>query len=636
MTDAYADSPPLTAEQQSVVDQPWDARVLVTAGAGAGKTHTLVRRLDTLMSRENDALEARELLVLTFSRAAVRELRERIAAHAREARRVRVQTFDSWAYALLVNAYPDQEWSRHSFDERIVAAEEAITRGAIEAGESGAPAHVVIDEVQDLVGDRRLMVETLLDHFQDSCGFTMVGDTAQAIFGFQVSDPEARADETNYFFDWLRCSYPDDLIELRLTENFRADTDEAKTALSLGSTLQGLPSETAEAAAAGEALHRELRSRLSSMPSFGELTDDFTLDSFRDFPGTCAVLCRDNRQALLISETLFEHGVPHRLQRSFQDRPVPAWVAGVLRRTGSSSLTPERFRELLAEADPSRGSDTERLWRSLRSVARGNRGQLDVDRLSRLAAEGRMPDDLTPAEPTGLLVSTVHRAKGLEFDRAIVVEPTTMAELRKQHQSVDPAAEARALYVAMTRPRSDLYRIVSPPTARLRRVPGTDRWYLGGWKAYLRHGIEVGGQDVSTEHPPGTEGFDADPIALQDHLSNRVRPGDALVLRRQHELTVGVDQSPPYAVLHDGQPIAVTSELFRRHLYASLKVNRTWEISWPAEVHGARVDVVETVAGSTASGSRAGLGEHGVWLAPRMGGLGHYKSSSITQGDEQA
>lgn len=123
----------LTAAQQAVVDQPWDARVLVTAGAGAGKTHTLVRRLDVLVEREE--LEAGEILVLSFSRAAVRELTERIERHAAAAQRIRVQTFDAWAAALLNRAYPDTDWGTYTFDERIKAATEAIDKGAVEGGE---------------------------------------------------------------------------------------------------------------------------------------------------------------------------------------------------------------------------------------------------------------------------------------------------------------------------------------------------------------------------------------------------------------------------------------------------------------------------------------------------------------------
>ncbi|MFF8612553.1 UvrD-helicase domain-containing protein [Streptomyces sp. NPDC015350] len=633
MSDAYLDSPPLTAEQQAVVDQPWDARLLVTAGAGAGKTHTLVRRLDALMGDEEAALEAGEILVLSFSRAAVRELRERIALHSREARRVRVRTFDSWAYSVLRSEQPDRDWGALRFDERIRETTEAILRGAVEAGEQGAPAHVVIDEVQDLVGDRRDMVETLIDRFQDDCGFTVVGDGAQAIFGFQVSDEDARAAETNYFFDWLRASFVDDLVELHLSGNFRARTDEARTALPLGGELQRLPSESAESDAAGEDFHRKLVDLLRSCPDFGALDDPFTIESLQDYPGTCAILCRDNRQALVLSDTLFSLGVRHRMQRALQDRPVPAWVSSVLRGTGSTTLTEERFGELLSECATPPVGDRARIWRSLRGTARGPRGSLDVSAVRRLVVEGRFPDDLAAVEPADLVVSTVHRAKGLEFDRVIVVEPATMAELRKQHSHVDPAAEARALYVAMTRPRDDLFRLAAPDTALVRKDRSTDRWYLGGWKSYIRDGIAATAHDVCREHPPGTDGFTGDAGAIQDHLASSVLPGDELVLRLQHELPVAADQSPPYTVLHGERPVGVVSKQFRRDLYASLKINRTWDIDWPVSITGFRMDCLESVAGSTASGARAGLGDHGVWTVPRLSGIGRYERARKTRED---
>ncbi|MEW1724517.1 UvrD-helicase domain-containing protein [Streptomyces sp. NPDC093109] len=625
MSDIYLGSPSLTEEQQSVVDQPWDTRLLVTAGAGAGKTHTLVRRLDALMSVEEEALEAQEILVLSFSRAAVRELRERIALHAREARRVRVQTFDSWAYAMLRSAHPDHDWGNLRFEERIREATKAILRGAVEDSESGAPAHVVIDEVQDLVGDRRDMVETLLDRFQDNCGFTVVGDGAQAIFGFQVSDEDARAAETNYFFDWLRASYADDLVELHLSGNFRARTDEARTALSLGPTLQRLPSEAEASAAAGEDLHSRLRDMLRSCADFGSLDDRFTIDSLRDFPGTCAILCRDNRQALVLSDMLFTQDVPHRMQRPLQDRPVASWVASVLRSTGSTTLMEDRFRELLAASPVAPEGDHTRLWRALRGAARAPRGLLDVAAVRRLIAEGRSPDDLAAAERSNLIVSTTHRAKGLEFDRVIVVDPEPLSEIRKQHTHIDPAAEARALYVAMTRARDDMFRIAAPDTARIRKDRTTDRWYIGGWRGHIRAGIAASGRDVSRDHPPGTDGFEENPSAVQEYLATSVRPGDELVLRLQHRMPVAVAQSPPYTLLHQNRPVGVVSERFRRDLHASLKIHKNWEINWPEEIVGFRVDCLESVAGSTASGARAGLGDHGVWILPRMSGLGRYR-----------
>ncbi|URN17709.1 MULTISPECIES: UvrD-helicase domain-containing protein [Streptomyces] len=631
MISSPEDGPALTPEQQAVVDQPWDTRMLVTAGAGTGKTHTLVRRLDALVGHidPEEALEASELLVLSFSRAAVRELQDRIARHGEHARRVRVQTFDSWAYSLLRQAYPESEWSTLSFDRRIRAATDAIEKGALASLESGPPAHVIVDEVQDLVGARREMVESLLDRLQDSCGFTLVGDSAQAIHDFQIEDPEEYADRADLFLRWVRASYADDLVELRLTRNFRALTPEARTALPLGPAVQGIGSAPEGADAAAERLHGELRELLLDFPDPGPLTDSFTLDSLRSFPGTCAILTRDNRQALLVSELLHTRGVRHVLRRSLQDRPVPYWVAELLRRTEALTLTEKRLRELLGGMSLPEGTDPDRVWRALRGVARGaGRGTLDVTRLRRLVAERRFPDELADPEPARLVVSTVHRSKGLEFDRVVLLTPPTVAELRRRDDELDVPAEARALYVAMTRAREDLYRVTPPDTVTVLRHKPTGRWYRGvpnprhRWR---RDGVEVRAGDVCALEPADAPN---DPLGAQTYLSERVRPGDAVTFRLRDTLPMGAEQSPRYAVLHEGREIGDASEAFRSELYSLLKVGTAWHIRWPEEISGLRVDCLESVAGSTAAGANAGLGDHGVWIAPRLSGIGRFRWST--------
>ncbi|QJT01967.1 ATP-dependent helicase [Streptomyces asoensis] len=622
--DAYLDSPPLTDEQQAVVEQPWDARVLVTAGAGAGKTHTLVRRLDALCGHDDpdEALEAAEILVLTFSRAAARELRERIARHGERARRVRAQTFDAWAYGVLLQAHPDGEWGAVGFDERIGAAARAIEEGALEAGDAVPPAHVVIDEVQDLVGGRRELVETLLDRYQDSCGFTVVGDAAQSVYGFQIEDLAERADETGRFFDWLRGSYPDELVELRLTRNFRAVTPEARIALAHGPRLQQV-ADADEAATAYEEL-RELL--LDPANDLGDLTDPFTLDGLRAFPDTCAILTRDNRQALVVSGLLHEHGVEHRLRRPLEERPVPYWVAELLRRTEATGLTEERFRSLLAEIPLPYEPDATVLWTVLRRAARSaGRGVLDLERLLRSVADGRFPDEAADPETARIVVSTVHRAKGLEFDRVIVLTPPTVAELRKQYKDeLDLSAEARALYVAMTRAREDLYHARSPELPIIKRAGGrkNGRRYVGGWRSYDRYGVVAEAGDVCRDNPPGHE---SDAVATQAYLLTQIGPGQDVVLRKRHDLPMGEYQSPPYALVHGGREIGEASERFREELFQVQKVNRTWDPRWPDEIHGIRVDTLETVTGSAAAGANAGLGDRGAWIVPRVTGIGRYR-----------
>ena len=627
MTDTYLDSPPLTDEQRAVVEQPWDARVLVTAGAGAGKTHTLVRRLDALCGHEEpeEALEAAEILVLTFSRAAARELRERIARHGDRTRRVRAQTFDAWAYGVLRHAHPDGEWGSVGFEGRIAAAARAIEKGALEAGEAVPPAHVMIDEVQDLLGGRRELVETLLDRYQDSCGFTVVGDAAQTVYGFQIEDLAERTDETGRFFDWLRCSFPDDLVELHLTQNFRATTPEAGVALPYGARLQQLADATQAAT-----LYEELRALLLEPANgMGALTDGLTLDGLRNLSDTCAILTRDNRQALVVSDLLHEHGVAHRLRRPLEERPVPYWVAELLRRVEASGLTEDRFRALLAETPLPFEPNATALWAVLRRAARGTgRRGLDLERLRRSVADGRFPDEAADPETSQIVVTTVHRAKGLEFDRVIVLIPPNVAELRKQHKDeLDLPAEARALYVAMTRARQDLYHVDSPRLPVLRRAGGrrNGRRYVGGWRPYDRYGIVSEAKDVCRDNPPGHE---ADAVATQTYLMEQVLPGHEVVLRRRHDLPAGEHQSPPYALVHDGREIGEASETFREDLFQVQKVNRTWHPWWPDEIRGIRIDTLETVTGSNAAGANAGLGDRGVWIAPRIAGIGRYRRAA--------
>ncbi|MFE7540235.1 UvrD-helicase domain-containing protein [Streptomyces platensis] len=625
MTDVYQDSPPLTEEQLAVVEQPWDARVLVTAGAGAGKTHTLVRRLDALCGHEDpeQALEAAEILVLTFSRAATRELRERISRHGERAHRVRARTFDAWAYEVLLQAHPDDEWGAVGFDERISAATRAIEKGALEIGDAVPPAHVVIDEVQDLLGGRRELVEALLDRYQDSCGFTIVGDAAQSVYGFQIEDLSERTDETGRFFDWLRCSYPDDLVELHLTRNFRATTTEARVALALGPRLQRL-SDPDEAGT----LYDELRDLLLDPENgIGGLDDELTLTSLRDLSDTCAVLTRDNQQALVVSDLLHAHGIDHRLRRPLEERPVPYWVAELLRRTEANVLTEDRFRTLLAEV-PFPYEPDATLWTVLRRAARGaGRGVLDLDRLRRAIAQGGFPDEAADPETARIVVSTVHRAKGLEFDRVIVLTPPTLAELHKRYQDeLDLPAEARALYVAMTRARQDLYH-VAPSELPLFRRAGyrrNGRRYLGSWRSYDRYGIVAEPCDVSRDDPPGQE---TDAVATQVYLLEQVRPGQEVLLRRRHDLPMGEAESPPYALVHAGREIGEASRRFREELFQVQKVNRTWAPWWPDEIHGLRIDTLETVTGSSAAGANAGLGERGVWIVPRITGIGRYRKA---------
>ncbi|WP_206313133.1 ATP-dependent DNA helicase [Streptomyces sp. JB150] len=101
---ARPDPPDLDAAQRSVVDHR-SGPLLVLAGPGTGKTTTLVESVAARIARGADP---ERILVLTFSRKAAVELRDRMALRMGAARAPRATTFHSFGYAL-VRAHQDSD-----------------------------------------------------------------------------------------------------------------------------------------------------------------------------------------------------------------------------------------------------------------------------------------------------------------------------------------------------------------------------------------------------------------------------------------------------------------------------------------------------------------------------------------------
>ncbi|MEU9230517.1 ATP-dependent DNA helicase [Streptomyces massasporeus] len=101
---ARVDPPLLDASQRSVVDHT-RGPLLVLAGPGTGKTTTLVESVAERVAR---GVDPERILVLTFSRKAAVELRDRMARRAGAARAPQATTFHSFCYAL-VRAHQDSD-----------------------------------------------------------------------------------------------------------------------------------------------------------------------------------------------------------------------------------------------------------------------------------------------------------------------------------------------------------------------------------------------------------------------------------------------------------------------------------------------------------------------------------------------
>ena len=73
-----------TSEQKSAIYSR-DKNILVSAGAGSGKTAVLVERILSLITDEDNPCDLTELAVVTFTNAAAAEMRGRLARRPSDA-----------------------------------------------------------------------------------------------------------------------------------------------------------------------------------------------------------------------------------------------------------------------------------------------------------------------------------------------------------------------------------------------------------------------------------------------------------------------------------------------------------------------------------------------------------------------
>lgn len=621
----------LTDEQRVVATRPPEARLLVTAGPGTGKTHTLVARLASLVV-DHGLAPADELLVLSFTRAAVRNVRERAARHDDRIVPARILTFDAFATRLLAAADPDGGWVHRGYEGRILAATRLLRDEPEALEEVGWYRHVLVDEVQDLVGDRDRLVRALLPAIDG--GFTLLGDPAQGIYGYRLEDPEARRVGSAALYSWVRETWGDDLGEHVLTHNHRAETEEAGAALWAGDFLGAADLADVDAAE----VHADLHATVLKLRHLGD--HRHVLPLLGRPPGPTAVLCRTNGEALLVSRELHRCGVAHDLRRSASDRAVVPEIGAVLSEVSAAVLSRTAFDAACARLPAGGRPDADAVWTLLRRLDPSPGPGVDLGRVAEWIRTGRVPDEAVHTGTDRLVVSSVHRAKGLEFDDVHLVTPPRR---RYPEGQVEVAEEARVLYVALTRARRGVTVMEGPDTSGYDTRAGTDgRWSMrrygrGGSSRWRVCEIEVRGDDVHRFDPAGGLALeDVAPVEAQRYIRERVRRGDAVVLERVGD--PDPDDVARYAVVHNGHAVGVTSEDFGRSLHDVLKVSTTWRVRWPVRIENVHVELVDTVAGRPGTGSRAGLGSSDVYNRVRVAGMGSLRfrrASDLEDGERR-
>jgi hypothetical protein len=587
---------PFTDEQKQIIDLPARARCLVDAAAGTGKTHVLAGRLMRLVER--DGLSAGdEVLVLSFSRAAVSELRARLGRLEGDARYVGAATFDSFASRLLSMTEEDNEWAGWGFDRRVQAAVEGIRAGKA-AHTFSLVRHVLIDEIQDLVGVRAELVMAALENVEG--GFTLFGDPAQAIYEYQARDQDAGPTNTQ-LYEWILDTFEESLVRLGLTHDFRGRTQYADVIADIGARLRGRTPDH-------EAIGHELRTLLLKLPTTS-LVSARRLMTPSD--GVSAVLCRTNAQALRVSAKLSELGIEHRYQRRGEDRAAPSWLGRAVLDVSETRTTRTAVMPALEALAPSEGVDADELFNLIRRLDPARGDGVDLRRIAERLRTGAFPEECNEVVAAPLVVSTIHRAKGLEFERVFLCD--------LGDDVAETADENRLRYVALTRARRELFHVDRPNTEGL-RIDGTSgRWVRRGfgsnrWRVFE---VEVIGSDSDANHPAGTWLYEADARSLQEYLIEAVSPGDSVEL----ELADSAASRRPgwqYLIRHDGRSIGVTSEAFGSTLLQILGARSRP----PRAIAGLHVEMIDTVGGDGATARRYGLGAHGIWERARVFGLG--------------
>ena len=84
----------LEEEQKREVERNLNEKVIVNAPPGSGKTETIIQKLVYICN--NNIADLKDILVICFSRAAVKEIKERVEQITGIRNRIDIRTIDSF------------------------------------------------------------------------------------------------------------------------------------------------------------------------------------------------------------------------------------------------------------------------------------------------------------------------------------------------------------------------------------------------------------------------------------------------------------------------------------------------------------------------------------------------------------
>ena len=433
--------------QREVIDAPQESRLLVGAGPGTGKTAVACARVSQLI--DQDGLEPSRIWLVSFTRTAVHEIRDRIAAYLEDASAayaVRIATLDSHAWTLH-SGFDDEARILGSYEENIERVFDLVREDENVAEYLESVEHLVVDEAQDIVGVRSDLVVEFVRKLSSSCGVTVFADEAQAIYGFADHREVELGDVGSPSFpEKIRRGAAGEFRECELTEVHRTGSQRLLTIFS--DTRRKVLTASDE----GADKLAEIRDEIINL-AHGEAprVDDAALAEIKD----AFILYRRRCDVLLTSSTLMQNGISHRVRMSGLPICLAPWIGAALSEHVEPDLNRNRFEELWVDGvqgTPVSTCDADFAWASLVRIAGRAQTVVDMRLLRQRLGRKQPPAELCHAELglRGPIVGTIHASKGREADTVHLMLPET------HNRNLDQDQEARVVFVGATRGRSRL------------------------------------------------------------------------------------------------------------------------------------------------------------------------------------
>jgi superfamily I DNA/RNA helicase len=445
----------LESTQEEIIAASSEDVIFVDAGPGTGKTHTLIHRINHLVTI--DGVDPEGILVLCFTNAAVDEIRNRLTAFVdsgadRGLANVDVRTFHSFAWWLIGQAnelFVDEGWTKVNmaslnYDTSIKVATKIINK--YHDTIVGNWEHFIVDEVQDLTNSlARFVLYIVSACLKNNCGFTVLGDACQAIYDY-TQDYSLDAMKSEEFYRALTNQIRTKARFLKLVKNHRQNQILINATHRLREAI--LSQEHAQMETATDAM-------LGELPKLNKTSVTIRLDDIEEYikKGKVCLLLRNNGQTLRTSSNLRKRGIKHTLNCSTTDRNFASWIADVFFDYNSKYITYDEFKKRI-ESAPGMQFAAKEIWSKLCKVAHTDCDDLKVRDILDGVLYSKIDDEfLRYRNNETLVVSNIHRAKGREYECVILDQDFAQSMLDEKSN----ADEYKTLYVGVTRPKNHLY-----------------------------------------------------------------------------------------------------------------------------------------------------------------------------------